>query len=40
MIFKLTAYENLGKSKKEKIKKYVKPSQKLIESAKKYGINM
>ena len=39
-IFKLTAYEDLGKSKKEKIKKYVKPSQKLIESAKKYGINI
>ena len=26
--------------KKEKIKKYVKPSQKLIDSAKKYGINI
>ena len=39
-IFKLTAYEDLGKTKKDKIKKYVTPSQKLIESAKKYRINI
>ena len=37
-IYKLIHYKDLDK--KEKKKKKVKPSQKLIESAKKYGINI
>ena len=37
-IYKLIPYSDLGK--KEKKKKYVKPSQTLIESAKRYGINI
>lgn len=37
-IYKLIPYKDLGK--KEKKKRYVKPSQTLIESAKRYGINI
>ena len=33
-------FDHEAYGKKEKKKRYVKPSQKLIESAKKYGINI